>query len=376
MSQSRNSPCNEQLGFLQEHVQHCRLRLGPNPSCACSKFLHLAPALIEKMPVAHMDLRSKLKSKYGPDALHVKVLEQTWLAFDLVNPRTSDSHEVMGFGCWVCKQHPEANKKVYSNFVTEGKRFKIGNLRRHHDLKSHKDAVCRLLELPLDDDVEAGNVPPSFDDFLDLLKSLQSGISPSAGTETMGKLKATKAKWCLCEGLKEYSRTFLSSAVTMNLLRDERHKRLQLSGRASDNAANAMAGLFGLGKTHDASAIGLTEATKRITQTFCTRDYNPPYIKCVGAKDGRFDAELLERICIIAEAITIDSASDEVVAATDLRSSDSFAALQSGGQALMPNMRHILRDKAHGSRRFLTRPLSSFIFLSSALRIPLDPCEN
>ena len=78
------------------------------------------------------------------------------------------------------------------------------------------------------------------------------------------------------------------------------------------------------------------------------------------APESRLDAALFEHLRSIAEAITIDSAADEIVSAVDLACVDSYVSRDlADDRAFLPNLKHILRDKAHAARRILSRPWSA-----------------
>ena len=59
-----------------------------------------------------------------------------------------------------------------------------------------------------------------------------------------------------------------------------------------------------------------------------------------------FDEDMFCAICAKVEAISTDSAENEVAAGRDLTLPGSF----------LPNLRYILRDSVHAARRVLTRP--------------------
>ena len=61
--------------------------------------------------------------------------------------------------------------------------------------------------------------------------------------------------------------------------------------------------------------------------------------------------------------ITVDAAADEILGAEMMRT----PALTSEMQALAPNLRHVIRDKAHASRRLSQRPFAADPFLKDVL---------
>ena len=101
-------------------------------------------------------------------------------------------------------------------------------------------------------------------------------------------------------------------ACTINLLRDERHKRLQIRFRAAGPVTGEiMCGWFGIDKTHESNtAIQITEATRKQITHFNTRDYDPP--KPHNEIEGVFGQDLFNHILQTCEAITVDSAGAEI----------------------------------------------------------------
>ena len=167
--------------------------------------------------------------------------------------------------------------------------------------------------------------------------------------------------YCLSEAHQKVVRDQLRSACTINLLRDERKKRLQLSWRAATSDGTHMDGGAGISTTHGSKAIGITEGTRSILKRLCTSLKDPPWytaaMKPVAILE-QFDEQLFNHIRNITEAITIDSASDELVSASDMSASSPPVVVgrPHGCESFMPNLKHVLRDKAHASRRLLTRP--------------------
>ena len=155
---------------------------------------------------------------------------------------TQTTKTLLGFGCWVCYAHGR-RRHPFSQLGTDPSKFRIDHLVRHQQCQCHLQAVRDMLQLPSQGPPrqEAKPAPkaPSFQDVLAVLRSLQKGVSPSQGTDSMHKHKTFKVVWCLAESLKRTYRTHLRDAVTVNILRDERHKRLQVRWRCCDEHSEA-----------------------------------------------------------------------------------------------------------------------------------------
>ena len=80
---------------------------------------------------------------------------------------------------------------------------------------------------------------------------------------------------------------------------------------------------------------------------------------------GLFDEGLFDHIRMNIHALTVDSAGNEVAAGEAMRSPNSNTAAAVGEEAFAPNLRTIIRDKAHTSRRILQRPWNCDNFLST-----------
>ena len=96
-------------------------------------------------------------------------------------------------------------------------------------------------------------VAPSADDMKTLISDIRAGgsfrtLGAARRWHNMAEHKISKVVWCFAEALKQRWRVFLMMACTINLLRDERHKRLQIRFRAAGPlTGEIMCGWFGIG---------------------------------------------------------------------------------------------------------------------------------
>ena len=343
-----------ELYVLRAHNVQCR-----NIRCGCGTFVARYQRYADKLPLIHRSFECAFTAEFGHDALFAfHQMAESWLAFDY-------SGEVVRWGCWLCRNYlrspgcgePDMEFCGIAS-VSAIPNFKLSTLRRHHNCPLHERALAHFLHMPAP---SAKNRPPAVEDFKKILLSVHSATSTYQAIDEARKVKSSRMIWALAESLKNIWRQFLHKATTVNILRDERHKRLQLAFRAADSELNVMKGLLGISKTHEGGAIGITDATRQICTHFCTVNYAPPY-KNDDCRAPILDQKLLDHIRHITEAITIDSASDELASARDLKSNDHCAAF-------MPNLRFTLRDKAHASRRFLSRPWAASTYLGSILTV-------
>ena len=240
-------------------------------------------------------------------------------------------------GQWQCLPCVAHGDGVVGCFDSD---IRLDNLKRHEKSKHNRKAVAKMLKLPEPVDLPNPNKPPNRADFAELLKHIRTGGITSAGIACMSKHKSCRARYCLSESLQTIYRSFISKCTTLNLLRDERKKRLQLSWRGGTPELVIMRGGVGLSKTHDSGAIGITEATKKMLERLCTSLKPPPYPPAT-VPAPIFHEDTFDHICKIGEALTIDSASDELVSAGDMQSSEAY--VRNGIVAFMPNLKYILR---------------------------------
>ena len=276
--------------------------------------------------------------------LTADVLETSWATMHV---------DRRGWTCWVCESF--GNRTGRALFAGSFQTSRLRNLRRHSGCQAHRIALTKMLGLPTPKSQRRRCNPkaPSKEDFAKLLAEIRKGAPVTNGTDCMEKKKACRATYCLSESLQESYRSHLSKCCTMNLLRDERKKRLQLGWRAGTVDLVIRSGSAGILKTHASGAVGITLGTQQILKNLCTRFRPPPYPSAT-VPEPQFDEEFFTHICKIVEAITIDSAADELTSAGDVASTEQ--CLREAGVEFMINLKHVLRDKAHASRRILSRP--------------------
>lgn len=103
------------------------------------------------------------------------------------------------------------------------------------------------------------------------------------------------------------------------------------------------------------TATNITETTRTALVEFCTKNFGAPFLS-PHASVGACDDKLYNHIRTKFRALTVDSAGNEVAAGENMMSEVSCTAHVPGVEAFAPNMTFIIRDKAHGSRRILSRP--------------------
>ena len=259
-------------------------------------------------------------------------------------------HTVRSGFCWICiacDQFCQVN-------VADRQAPRISNLTRHANSTRHKRAVMRLLNS--NGNVVDGIAAPDLAIFTELFREVHSGTPISRGIELksarLGEQKARALTNALAEAVHRQKMEAMRNACVAMLIRDERHKRLHFRFRCSGGAVTT-SGYLGQSVTHTGDALGIAQATETVLRRFCSKNKG-------GQGHLEFDEGLYNHLRHIIEAISIDSASNEVCSATDLS-----WALQ--GEGILPNCRRILRDAAHSARRLLGRLMKADPVLNDML---------
>ena len=163
--------------------------------------------------------------------------------------------------------------------------------------------------------------------------------------EGIGSLqKVDKMLDCIFEALERRHRVSIASAETITLFRDESQGFLVLRALCCDRQLNQDHVLLGLNRDRGSDAFDIMEATEKII-----RDFSKSLREDVGSDASQLTSHILSKI----EAVCVDSASNETKSALIMRTS-----------GLTPNLKVIIRDRAHASRRLLSRPWKADPFLN------------
>jgi hypothetical protein len=227
--------------------------------------------------------------------------------------------------------------------TSETQLIQFQNLLKHHESHTHR---ARIAELLGDEDCTEFVVVPPKELFKELFHAFQKGDVPTGGYELLhglvGFRKAMTMMWCIDQSLNDGKRFIILQAELLNLIRDERHGRMHVRFRAANREESAThARYLGQSRHHQPDAIGLTEATVKIFKNISTSRANCPVKSCV---PPHFDKDFFNAACDKVEAISIDSAENEVVSANDMKDTGCFK-----------NCTFILRDSAHSARRIMSR---------------------
>ncbi|CAK0889058.1 unnamed protein product [Prorocentrum cordatum] len=307
-------------------------------------------------------------NEFGPDVisrLPEKILGEQWLCYKVVD-------EEFQFGCSICAElAPACNKDIFATFSCKTtSQLRPCRLKVHETSDAHVAAVGVLLYSLIGESVPSGvghipeNASPSSEQFQALLKWMRDGGAISKGVPAVGTYrKCKKMIFCLAEGNKRMHRAWLKEAVSVNILRDERHSRLLVRFRCADAMANHHIGVMGQPKVTKGTSTNISSATDELFKQFATKNFGAPYID---PKDAniQYDEDLYNHMRISVHALTVDAASNEVASAENMMSNQSVISQRIGQEAFAPNLKFIIRDKAHASRRILQRPWACDAYLS------------
>ncbi len=217
------------------------------------------------------------------------------------------------------------------------------NLARHARSKTHLASVRKLLGAPLEPNLD--DVSPSAVMFEKLWDSLRRGGSMRSGLEGVGgQHKLEKMAWCLAEAMWSIDRKFLGKpGMCITLMRDERKQRLVCRFRAAGPDLAVRSGVIGQAKDFGTRSENITRATREVIKIFATAGYGAPNRT---AETSSYLSALKKRICESIVHLVVDAASDELLGGAQLRvgSMDQL-------RPLCPNLKTIVRDRPHGSRR-------------------------
>jgi hypothetical protein len=157
-----------------------------------------------------------------------------------------------------------------------------------------------------------------------------------------GREKCDNLRECINEAARMDQQRFVRNAETITLIRDESKGILLIRLLACDNKLKHRVFTLGLRANAGSDAFDIDEATRDLIHEFCTP-----------LGDVAPDLEMVNRMCSKVEAICVDSAANELKASRIMI--DSFA----------PNLKAVIRDRAHAARRILSRPWKADPFLYS-----------
>jgi hypothetical protein len=258
-----------------------------------------------------------------------------------------------GLGCSFC----EAAGHLGPLATFSVRRPTLGNLYRHQRTPAHQQAVRTGPQTVL---AVSGGVPatppavaPPATDFSRVWDNMATKHSHGKGVEGVGTWRKTrKMEWRLASACRRQHREFLRHARVVSLMQDARQQNLLIRVVAVDQHLQTRHFVLGVQRDYGSGALGVKDATLKILEDACRVDHRPPGMGAgspdgPGGPDGNLDVALYKHLCNSIEVFTADAALDEQIAGRKLRNPSLSATPD------LPNLRLVLRDKAHASRRRL-----------------------
>ena len=255
-----------------------------------------------------------------------------------------------GVGCKVCCAAGFKQSGFGAYQICSSAALQICNLHAHAQSAMHKAAVEAYLHGH--QDAALSVMCPGWDTFKHVANEIVAG-----GTLRNEHTAHRKIMWCLKEALCNEDREVLKSAVAIALFRDERKGRLAVRYRAVNQNLDEFSGTLGQERDFGTGATKITEATTRIMERMCTKFNYAPKYSCSATPTWMPD--LMAHVRANVMCIAVDSAGDELLASEMMRD----RALSQSQVALTPNLKFVLRDAAHASRRIISRPWNADPYL-------------
>jgi hypothetical protein len=163
-------------------------------------------------------------------------------------------------------------------------------------------------------------------------------------SDVAGRAKAAVLSWCLAESLKNIEKRFLRRALCIAIHQDGRAGTLLVRFTAVDVHLNRLEGVFGIARDFGTKSSDVYLATLQILRNFCTIHLAPP--SPVNPSVSQFDESLYDYIKDHIELFDADAASDEQRVGRLLLGKSTVDQLEH-----LPNLKMILRDRAHAATR-------------------------
>ena len=272
-------------------------------------------------------------------------------------------------GAWRmgCRQCRKASLPgAFSQFAIGASKLDTSHLVQHERSKSHKAAASAAAAVSADSGTavsaalqlaaSAGAPPP--EEFLSTMKSVEEGGAVLSGT------KDARKTWCIGEAMRALDQAFFEKASAITLIRDERNARLQVRYIAVAPNLEVRCGTLGQAREFGTGASNVTRATGVIIRRACSRFLGAPgAARGICKKRPFVKKKLWRHFRDSVIGVTVDAASDEVLSAR-MMTSVTLSGLR---EKLTPNLKFIVRDKPHASRRLISRPFAADEFLKDVI---------
>lgn len=274
-----------------------------------------------------------------------------------------------GFGCLVCHEHCLGKTNPFATCsITQlrgvGRGFAI--FRKHHESKMHRESVRSFLKVslgPRGDPIAGAPMPEEFKRVWDAFKdgSVGQGVSGIGAQK-----KCMKIAQCLFEAMLCLERQMVRASKSIGIQRDEAHGRLWLCHRICSDDFRETAGILGMVSGFGTGAKNIVKATEQAFRVFCTPGAIFRSDAPLSHHRGAMDTDLFQILTQRVEMINVDSASDELLASRMMK--DTTSAMLTDMGPLTPNLKIIIRDATHATRRVIEKPWGGDAFFSDLMQ--------
>ena len=277
----------------------------------------------------------------------------TWL-----QPQPVDDDE-WWLGCSICSKGTALGRIR----KLRGSSMHLGNIRSHGRSLSHVRACA----------ASASNHPieaPPASEFNAAWKDAALGHKAANGSKSLRK--TTSLEWCIAQRIQDGEREFLKQAETIAVLLDERNCRMLIKFQACDRNLSVRFGVLGLLRNAGKTAPQIAAAVHDAVRALCTSREPHPSMNCLkshmpatGTVDEALAANIMQRIIFYVS----DGDAATHLAGHMLHQRSERSALVEK----MPNLRVVIRDRAHSSRHlnehsFAADPVLQMLLQTAVLR--------
>ena len=262
-----------------------------------------------------------------------------------------------------------ADRRGYQTFDIAGEGLRLSNFKRHATTRAHKEAVVAYLR-HLANKGSSGacllNAVPGVQEFGEAWQAIRLGAgAASSMVKKHGHRKHRSMEWCLFEALRDRELAFLLQATCISISLDERNGRLLMKYSAVGDGLEPRWGCLAICRDSGAHSRDVAAAVLAAVRRFCKRRVLHPGLN-IGRRKLQHDPAAADAICSRIEMFTADGASNEQLAGKMLHPT----SLRHGGAAgKLPNLRMVLRDKAHASRRLTERTFQADPVLDRIMQV-------
>lgn len=256
----------------------------------------------------------------------------------------------LAVGCKCCKFAKVDGGAMANYEVKTASALQSENFRKHESNSKHKAAVIDYINNNPGSLIGA----PTEQEF----KSLADEALHGHGT--CDTLKRSKITYCMSEGMKSIDQDHAEKTAGVALFRDESAGRLSLRFRTVSKDLEPHSGTMGTAKDFGTGGLAIADATTEVMKRFCSRFHGAPGKP---RHKGFVKKHLFSKVRTNIICITVDSAGDEVLASEIMRSS----ALSNNSMRATPNLKYVIRDKAHASKRLVSRPFNADPYLKRVM---------